>query len=195
MSRSYRSPFFMDYNCLSVRTVNRWFSIPDKYFLVRTAGDPAANSFFVRPVADLTTDQKEKEQTENKIETDKTNQREDSVAVTHDFAVAVARPKEAVDQPGLPAQFGRHPPQCVGDVRKGKRQHQYPQQRGAGFQSAAAILESGKGHQDDENRAQRDHQVKRVVQQLDVVGPLILWVFLKPLHVTSKMAVGEKTES
>src|SRR6266478_7234532 len=107
----------MDRNCLSGRSGNRWFSIPGNHFLVRTAGDPAANdNFFVRPVADLTTDQKEKEQTENKIETTKPNKREDNVAVTHDFAVSIARPKEAVDQPGLPAQFGRHPSQCVGDV-------------------------------------------------------------------------------
>src|SRR5882762_7804056 len=106
----------MDRNCLAGGSGNRWFSIPGNHFPVRTARSPAANNnFFVRPVADLTTDQKEKKQTENKIETDKANQREDSVAVAHDFAVSIARPKEAVDQPGLPTQFGRHPSQRVGD--------------------------------------------------------------------------------
>src|SRR5713101_1197068 len=99
----------MDRNCLSGRSGNRWFSIPGNHLLARTAGDPAANNnFFVRPVADLTTDQKEEEQPEKKIETDKANQGENSIAVAHDFAVAVARSKEAVDQPGLPAKFGRH---------------------------------------------------------------------------------------
>ena len=101
-------------------------------------------------MADLTTDQVKKEQTEYKIETDEANQRENRVAVAHHFAVAVARVKKAVDEPWLATQFGRHPAQGVGDVRKGKRQHQYPEQPGAGFQSAAPILEIGKAHKEDE---------------------------------------------
>src|ERR1700722_1511326 len=95
--------------------------------LLSTAG----NHFFVRTVADLTTDQKEKEQTEDKIKAGEANQREDSVAVAHHFAVAVACVKKAVDQPWLTSKFGRHPAQRVGDVRKGECQHQHPEQPGA----------------------------------------------------------------
>src|SRR5262245_21717187 len=92
----------------------------------------AGNQLFARTVADLTTDQKEKEQTEHKIQADEANQRENGVAVAHHFTVAVAREKKAVDQPWLTSQFGRHPAQCVSDVWKGKRQHQHPEQPGAG---------------------------------------------------------------
>ena len=93
-------------------------------------------------VADLATDQAEKEQTEHKIEAGEADQREDRVAAAHYFAVAIARAKQSVDQPRLASQFGGHPTQSVGDVGKGKRQHQHPEQPGAGFQSAAPILES-----------------------------------------------------
>src|SRR5260370_10861690 len=154
----------------------------------------AGKRFFVRTVGALTTDQKEKEPTENKIEPGETNQRENGVAVGHHFTVAVARVKKAVDQPWLTSQFGRHPAQCVSDVRKGKRQHQHPEQHGAGFQLATPILEAGISHKENEDRAQRDHYVKRVIQKFDVVGPCILGIFLQSVNITLKGAVGEKTE-
>src|SRR6516164_370966 len=96
---------------------------------VPTADDP----FFVWPVADLTTKEKEKEQAEHKIKAGEAHQRKNGVAVAHHFAVAVARVKKAVDQPWLTSQFGRHPAQSVSNVRKGKCQHQHPEQPGAGF--------------------------------------------------------------
>src|SRR5262245_21645303 len=86
--------------------------------------------FFVRAVADLTTDQNEKKQAEHKIKADEAKQGENGVAVAHYLAVAVARVKEAVDQPWLASQFGSHPAQCIGNVWIGKRQHQHPQQPG-----------------------------------------------------------------
>src|SRR5215831_3947095 len=97
--------------------------------LVSMADDP----FFLGAVADLTTNEKEKEQTEHKIKAGEAHQRENGVTVAHHFAVAVARVKKAVDQPWLTSQFGRHPAQSIGNVRKGKCQHQHPEQRGAGF--------------------------------------------------------------
>src|SRR5215469_8346123 len=97
--------------------------------LVSMADDP----FFVRTVADLTTNEKEKEQTEHKIKAGEAHQRENGIAVAHHFAVAVARVKKAVDQPRLTSQFRRHPAQSVSNVRKGKCQHQHPEQPGAGF--------------------------------------------------------------
>src|SRR5258705_8649005 len=86
----------------------------------------AAGNHFFRTVAYLPADEIEKEQTEYKIETGETNQRKNGVAITHHFAVAVSRVKETVDQPRLTSQFCCHPTQRVGDVRKGKREHQHP---------------------------------------------------------------------
>src|SRR5271170_3781265 len=103
-------------------------------------------------VTDLATDQKQKQQTEHRIEADEADQREHRVADANDFAIAVGCTKETVDQPGLASQLRRHPPQRVGEVRKWKREHQHPEQAGAGFQSAPEVLHSGIGHQDDENR-------------------------------------------
>src|SRR6516164_7814662 len=84
----------------------------------------ARDQHFVRPAVELTTDQEEKEQTEHEIETDKADQREDRVAVAHHLAVAVARVEQAVDEPRLASELGRHPSERVSDVRKGERQHQ-----------------------------------------------------------------------
>src|ERR1017187_10639935 len=88
---------------------------------------PTGDHFFIRTVGDLTTDQKEKKQAEHKIQAGETNHCENSVAITHHFAVAVSRVKKAVDQPWLTSQFCRHPAQCVGNVGKGECQHQHPE--------------------------------------------------------------------
>src|ERR1700688_4168595 len=101
---------------------------------------------------DLATDQTEKQHTEYEIKADEADEGEHRVAAANDFASAVRRAKEAVDQPGLASQLRRHPPQRVGDVGKWERQHQHPEQAAAGFQSAAQIMDSGKDHQDDKNR-------------------------------------------
>src|SRR5262245_22422434 len=104
--------------------------------LLSTAGDLC----FVRTAVNLTTLQKEKKQTEHKIQPDEANQCEDRVAVAHYFAVAFARRKNAVDQPRLTPQFGSHPSQGVGNVRKRKCQHQHPEQPIAECEPAAPIL-------------------------------------------------------
>src|SRR6266404_4708039 len=106
----------------------------------------AGNRFLVRTTADLTTDQKEKEQAEHEVKAGEAKQREKGGAIAHHFAVAVARAKEAVDQPRLASQFGCHPAQGVGDVRKGECQHEHPEKRGAGFESTAPVLKTGISH-------------------------------------------------
>ena len=117
-------------------------------------------SGLIGSMTDLASDQNQKQQTEHKIKADEADQREHHVTAADDFAVAVARAKKAVDQPGLASQFRGHPTQRVGDVGEWEGEHQHPEQSGAGFQSAAQVLDSGIGHQDDENRSERDHEVK-----------------------------------
>src|SRR5262249_50876331 len=125
-------------------------------------------------VTDLATDQSQKQQTEHKIEAGEADQGEHRVAATDYSAITVRRAKETVDQPGLASQLRRHPSQSVGDVGKGEREHQHPEQPAAGFQSAAQVLDSGIAHQEDKNRPERDHEMKGVIEQLDVVGPRFL---------------------
>src|SRR6266852_5137969 len=154
----------------------------------------AGNRQFVGTLTDLTAEQEEKEQTEYEIETREADQREDGGAAAHHLAVAVARVKETMDQPWLTSEFGSHPAQRIGDVRIRECQHQHPEQPRAGFQSAAPHLEACTGHEEDEERAQRDHEMKRVVQELDVVGPCLLGIFLQPVDIALERAVGEKTK-
>ena len=52
-------------------------------------------------MSDLAPDQTEEKKTEDEIESGKTDEGEDDVTVTDDFAVAVAGVKEVVDQPGF----------------------------------------------------------------------------------------------
>src|SRR5262249_31337071 len=45
-----------------------------------------------------------------------------------------------------------------------------------------------------EDRPERNHQMKRVVQKLDVVGPAILGILIQPMYVTLKSAVRQKAQ-
>src|SRR5438477_10698025 len=95
-----------------------------------------------RSVTDLAADEKQKQKTEHKIESDEADQGEYGVAAADDFAIAVRAPKEPVDQLGLAAHLRRRPPQRAGDEVYWEREHQHAQQPGAGFQSAAEGLKS-----------------------------------------------------
>ena len=142
----------------------------------------------------FTPDEEEEEQAEDKIKADPADEREDDVAVGHHFAVAVARVENAVNDPRLAAELGGHPAERVGDVGKRKRQHQHPEQGAVGVELAAPALEGRAGHDEDEDRAQRDHEVERVVEELDVVGPQVGIIFVEPVHVALERAVGEEAQ-
>src|SRR6478672_1544238 len=92
---------------LLCRDGNRLFAFDGNHCLIRTA-------------ADFTTGEVEKQQPEHKIKTSEADQRKNDIAVVYDFAVALVGMKKTIDQPRLASQFGSHPPQCVGDVRKRK---------------------------------------------------------------------------
>src|SRR6266478_3884013 len=143
---------------------------------------------------DFATGQSEKEQTENEIKSGESDQREDRVAVANYFAVTIPRVKESVNQPRLATQLGRHPAKSIGDVGVGEREHQNPEQQTAGFEPASPILQCGKTHENDEQRHEREHDVKRVVEKLEVVRPLILREIVQTVDKTSEVAVSEKTQ-
>src|ERR1700761_2737070 len=138
--------------------------------------------FFVRTLGDLAADHEQEKQTENEVETNESNQGEDSIAVTYNFAVAVAGVKEAIGQPRLTSQLRCHPANGISDVWEWKCEHQHPKQPCAGLQPATPSLEGGKPHEKDEDRSQRDHQVKGVVQKFDIVRPCVRRILIQSVH-------------
>src|SRR5205085_10176316 len=113
---------------------------------------------------------------------------EDRVTVANYFAVAVARGKKSVDQPWLPSEFGRHTTERVGDVGIRKRQHQNPKHRATSFEFSSPILQCGETHENDGQRPEGDHYVKRVVEKLEVIRPLILREIVQTVDETSEVA-------
>ena len=77
---------------------------------------------------------------------------------------------QSVDQPGLAAEFGRHPAGRVGDVRERQREHQDPEHPARVEESSAPEQERGERHDRDEDRPQADHDVIAVIEQRDVVA-------------------------
>src|SRR5262249_33496367 len=122
-------------------------------------------------VGNFASSQIQEEQAEHEIKPHKANQGENRVAVAYHFAVAIAGVKQTIDEPWLTSQFRGHPAQNVGDVGVGKGQQQNPQHPVGGVQLPPPTLKTGNGHQSNEDRPQRDHQVKRVIQELNVVRP------------------------
>ena len=93
---------------------------------------------------------------------------------------------QAVNQPRLPAQLGRHPAGRGGDVGKRQRQHQSPQQRAAAVQPRRATTTMRRAASARMSmRSQSHHDVIAVIEQRDVVRPLIagkiLQAFAPPL--------------
>src|SRR5215470_1660176 len=152
------------------------------------------NCVFARTKPDLTSDQIEEEDTKDEVKARKADQRKDRVAVAQHFAVAVTRAKQTVGQPWLASQLGRHPTQSVRDVRKWKCQHQDPKEPRSRLKPSTPVLKLGVSHKQNENRTERNHHVKRIVQKLDVIGPRISRIFVQPMNITLKSAVGEKTQ-
>src|SRR6185295_15848411 len=83
----------------------------------------------VRPgaVPDLPPHQVEERQAEHEVEAGEAEAGEHRLPSVHRRRGAVDRTQEAVDQPGLPPQLGRHPAGGVGDVGEGEGEHQEPE--------------------------------------------------------------------
>src|SRR5262245_47828398 len=129
-------------------------------------------------MTNLTANEIEKEQTQNEVKSYETDQCENGVAIAHNLAVTLACAKETIDEPRLPAQLSRHPTHRVRNVGKRKREHQNPKQECALLESSAPTLKSCNRHQQYEQTTECNHQVKRVVQQFDIVRPLVLRKFV-----------------
>ena len=107
---------------------------------------------------------------------------------------AGASAHQAVDEPGLAANFGGDPAGGVGDEWKGKRKHQNPE-RGRRIEERSAIELEGRKEQDrNEDRAEADHDVIAEIEERDIVGPEILRKFVEAFHFRAPGAVGEKAE-
>src|SRR5215471_12151266 len=87
----------------------------------------------VGPTRDLAADQGEVEHAEHEVQASEADEREDRAALAHDVACAVARAEEAVDEPGLAAEFGGHPADCVGNKGERECEHEGPEERASGF--------------------------------------------------------------
>ena len=87
---------------------------------------------------------------------------------------AFAGAHQAVDEPGLAAEFGGHPTGGVGDVGKAAAAASAPT-AGAWCRTVcrASRQRPARPMTRDEDGAESDHDVEAVVEQRDIVGPLI----------------------
>src|ERR1700733_6505608 len=148
----------------------------------------------VRAPSNLATGQIEEQEIENKGEADKTNQCKRRVTVTDHLAVAFARAKNVVDQPRLTAKFCRHPAQSIGNVGKWECQQNYPEQPSGGHEPLAPNLKCCVRRQRDEHHPEGDHEVIRVIQELNIVRPDGLRILVESVHVALECAIGKETE-
>ena len=120
--------------------------------------------------------------------------RRQHVSGADDVAVTVLGTIQPINQPWLAAKLCRHPAGGVRDERERKRQHQYPEQSTTRFEPSAEALEVGDSHHGDEDRAQAGHDVKGVVQELDVRRPGLRRKRIQSAHVSVEGAVCEEAE-
>ena len=137
----------------------------------------------IRPMLDLAQHQEQEQHGKHGVHPQEAQEAEPAVACRHHLGVAVHGAQQAVNQPGLAAKFGRHPAGGVGDV--GQRET-----AAAGSRASSARCRAGSRHSRnaaidghrDEDRPQPDHDVVGVIEQRNVVGPVLLG------HVSSGLA-------
>ena len=145
-------------------------------------------------VQDLAADEIQIQEAEDEVESRHPDQREQHVSGADDVAVAVLGAEQSVDQPRLAAELCRHPAGRVRDEGKREGQHQHPEERVTRLQASAEALEVGQPHQRDEDRAQAGHDVKGVVEELDVGGPGLRRKRIQAAHIAVERAVREEAE-
>src|SRR6185437_8757686 len=84
-------------------------------------------SVCARAVSDLTSDQHQKQDRQHGVKSHEAEQRKQSAACMDVFRVALSRAHESINQPGLPANFSRHPSRRVGNVWERKVKHDDPE--------------------------------------------------------------------
>src|ERR1700741_1254540 len=98
--------------------------------------------FGLGPDFDFTIDEEEPEHGEDCVEAHETDEREPGVAGSDAGRKAVSGAHDAVDEPGLAAEFGREPAGSVSDVWERNAKHEDPEHP-AGFEEFFAPEEKG----------------------------------------------------
>src|SRR5262249_33174387 len=99
-----------------------------------------------RTVGDLTMHKKEEEYSQERIQSHKTEQREEPISSGNVLRIALGSTKQAVHQPGLTADFGCQPSGSIGDVWQGQAEHEDPKHPAALVQFAAPQQKCGHSH-------------------------------------------------
>src|SRR5579859_6495227 len=101
---------------------------------------------------------------------------------------------QAKDHPRLTAKLRREPARCVGNKRKRRCQHQYPQHPARLEQLAPPEQEEGQSHDSDEDGTQSYHDMIAVIDQLDGIGELITRESVESLDGCLPATIGQKTQ-
>ena len=102
---------------------------------------------------------------------------------------------EAVDEPGLAADFGGHPAGGGGDVGQRPTEQETPENPARGVELASPQIEGGDGHQRAEPRPEADHDVVAVEQQRQRGGPLVAGKVVESFDLGGGGAVDEEAEN
>src|SRR5258705_9634269 len=89
-----------------------------------------------RAVSNLPADEEEEEDEKDQIEPAESHQGEQHGPGVDGGTAPRGGPEKTVDEPGLTAELGGHPPDGVRDVRQGKGEHENPQQRPSSLEPA-----------------------------------------------------------
>ena len=88
-------------------------------------------------------DEEEEEHAEQGVEAEEAEEGEEGVAGGDAGGVAIGGAEDAVDEPGLAAEFGGHPAERGGDVGHGEGQEQGPKEGFVGVELFEAEGEEG----------------------------------------------------
>src|SRR3974390_3466848 len=145
-------------------------------------------------VINFSMDQEEPEHGEHGVHTHEADEGEPGATRIDTRRGTVGSAHDAVDKPGLAAEFGSHPTGSIGDVREGGTKHQKPEHP-TGLEKFLTPQEKGRKAQDsDEDRAEADPDVVAEIKKFNGIGPIALREGVKPLNVSAPFAVGEEAE-
>ncbi len=99
--------------------------------------------------------------------------------------------EEPVGEPGLAAELGREPSCCVGDKREGYGEHQDPEHPTRSVKAAPPKQEGRHHHDGYEDGSQADHDMVAVVEERDVIRPVLLGEGLEALHLGVPVLVDQ----
>src|SRR5215216_3831211 len=97
-------------------------------------------------------------------------------------------------EPGLTAEFGGEPPGGVRDEREGHGEHQDPEHPAGAVQKTPPQQERGDDHDRYEDGPEADHDVVTVVEERDVLRPVLLREGVETLHLGVPVLVDEVAE-